>query len=171
MCSNRQCTCLVHARTQQCFTRTRTHLMSLTMSSAGASCPSCAILLALVAVDRSGESFPISLEFTMQYFQTASSATTCRSARSIDLQLADHSLHDSAMTTVSAFDAALSVCWMLLVTAALTYVTTLSSRAPSFRSSVLVLLVVVQFYFIYQAARVPLTRSHTQVALAPSTTS
>ncbi|GAB9468372.1 hypothetical protein Gpo141_00005691 [Globisporangium polare] len=57
---------------------------------------------------------------------------------------------------VSAFEAALSVCWALLVVAGLAKLSGVSGRAPGFLSSVLVLLVVLQFYFVYQAARVAL---------------
>lgn len=57
---------------------------------------------------------------------------------------------------VSAFEAALSVCWALLVAVGLAKLSGASVRAPAFLSSVLVLLVVLQFYFVYQAARVAL---------------
>lgn len=56
----------------------------------------------------------------------------------------------------SAFDAALGVCWALGVVVALASLSAASPRAPGFVSSVLTLLVVLQFFYVYQAARVAL---------------
>lgn len=56
----------------------------------------------------------------------------------------------------SAFDAALGVCWALALAAALATLAQLSPRAPSFSSSVLTALVLLQFVFVYRAARVAL---------------